>query len=102
RRMCFIEPKGYAGWRERTRHVSRHDSIDGSRLIRRLRRRKLAGSRDCPFAAFVGIRRGKALALGTAGVGFTRESASEAVEGPDEDQDGQNRHRNVNATTHSD
>ena len=100
--MCFIEPKGYAGRRERTRHVSRHDSIDGSRLIRRLRRRKLAGSRDCPFAAFVGIRRGKALSLSATGGGFARERSGEAVEGPDQGQDGQDRDRNVNATTHSD
>ncbi len=99
--MHCIKVKCYGQGRERTRYNSLDDSMNGNRLVRCLRRRKLGGSRNCPFATVVGIRRGKAFTLDTAGRGFACESASQAVEGHrDEDQDCHERHRNVNAPTH--
>lgn len=81
--------------------MSHDDGINGSRLIRCRRRRRLIARWDIALAAFVGIRPGMALALGAASSGFTRESAREAVQWSDQDQNSQERHRNVNATTHS-
>jgi hypothetical protein len=84
--MRLIKAKCYEGRCERNWYVSHYDSVNGSRLLRCIRLRKLAGFRDCPLAAIVGIRRGKAFAFGTAGGGFTRKSAGEAVERSDQDQ----------------
>jgi hypothetical protein len=92
---------GFERGRQQAGKISHYNGMNEGRLIRCLWRRKLAASRDGPFATFVSIRRGKAFTLGTAVSGSACESASEAVHGPDKDHDAEDRERNVNATTHS-
>ena len=97
--MRFIKVKRYEGRRERIPYISHYDSMNGSRLTRCLRRCELVAPRDGAFAAVVGLRRRHALSLGTTCRGLARQPTREAVEGPDQDQDRQKCHRNVNATT---